>query len=663
MTDFVKQFPNLPPEQEAIRAKCFHPSGNFVEFKIEEVEQSISQRFEKIVTKYSDRIAVKSSNHTLTYDELNQAANRIAHAILERTGEEDEPVTLLLEHGTDAIAAILAALKAGKIYVPLDPSHLQARSRYIFEDAQASLIVANNKTFSTAMDLARSRCQLINIDQIDSGLLTENVGRFLPPDTPACILYTSGSTGRPKGIVQNHRNLLHSTMNYTNGLHISIDDRLSLFHSCSFSGSVYNLFGALLNGAALLPFDLKEKGVNQLGNWLAQEEITICHSVPTAFCHAVQALDGREHFAELRVIHLSGTPVSKGAVELYKSHFSPECIFVHRMGITETGTIRSYFMDKATPFDGTTVPLGYPEDDKEVLLLDDSGENIRHNCIGEIAVKSRYLSLGYWRRPDLTAAKFFPHPNGGDERIYLTGDLGRMAADGCLIHLGRKDFQVKVRGYHVDVSEIETALLEHAAIKEAVVVGREIHTGDSQLVAYFVPTGQPGATVTELRMFLKERFPDYMIPSAFVLLGALPHTPNGKVDRPALPALERTRPELNTAYVAPRTPVQAELAEIWNDVLSLERVGIEDNFFDLGGHSLAATRLISQVIKKFQLEIPIKALFDAPTVADMAEIISQHQAKRASDAELMQMLRHVEAMTDEESQELLARDNSTIQSS
>ena len=563
MPELSKPNTNLPQEQEAIRAKCFHPTGKFIEFKKEEIEQSIPDRFEKVVRLYPHRLAVQTKNHSLTYEALNQVANRVARAIVARRGQGNEPIALLLEQGASPIAAILAVLKTGKIYVPLDPSHPQARTSYILENTQASLIVTNNKNFTRARELARNGCQLLNIERIDSSFLTENVGLSLPPDTLAYIVYTSGSTGQPKGVVQDHRNLLHSIKNYTNGFHITVDDRLTLLHSCSFNGSVYNLFGALLNGAALLPFDLKGEGVNQLGNWLAQEEISIYHSLPTAFCHAVQALTGGEQFPNLRVIHLSGAPVSNGDVELYKNHFSPECIFVHRMGATEAGNLRWYFIDKATPIDGTRVPVGYPVDHKEILLLDESGEDVGHNCIGEIAVKSRYLSLGYWRKPQLTQAKFLPDPEGGDKRIYRTGDLGRMAPDGCLFHLGRKDFQVKVRGYRVEVNEIEMALLEHAAIKEAAVVGREIQSGDRRLVAYFVPTREPAATVTELRNFLKDRLPDYMIPSAFVMLPALPLTPNGKVDRLALPAPQDTRPELDTPFAAPRTPIEEELAGIW----------------------------------------------------------------------------------------------------
>ena len=655
MGEFATHVSKLPPEQQAVRDKCFHPSGAFVEFKKGEIEQSIPARFEKIVREYPHRLAVKTKTQSLTYEALNQIANRVARAIIAMRGQGNETIALLLDQGVSLIAAILGVLKSGKIYVSLDPSHASARTAYIVDDTGTRLIVTNNKSFSQAGDLARKGCQILNMDRIDSSLSTENVGLSLPPDALAYIMYTSGSTGQPKGVVQNHRNLLHSSKSYTNGFHISMDDRLTLLHSCSFNGSVYNLFGALLNGAALFPLDVREEGVNQLVNWLGQNEITIYHSSPTTFRHAVEDLTSGEQIPKLRVIHLSGTAVSNVEVELYKNYFSPSCIFVHRMGVTETGTIRWYFIDKTVPMVGTQVPIGYPADHKEALLLDDSGKEVCDNRVGEIAIKSRYLSLGYWRKPQLTQAKFLPDPKGGDQMIYLTGDLGRMAPDGCLFHLGRNDYRVKVRGYSVGVGEIESVLLEHRGIKDVVVIGRESQFGDKRLVAYLVPTGLPAVTVTDLRNFLKDRLPDYMIPSTFVTLSALPLTPNGKVDRSALPAPEDRRPDLDTPFTVARTPIEEDLAVIWADILSLDRVGIHDNFFDLGGHSLAATRVVSQVIKKFQLEIPLQVLFQSPTIAEMAQVITESQAKKLDEAELNRMLAELEALSDEQAQQAVAR--------
>ena len=275
------------------------------------------------------------------------------------------------------------------------------------------------------------------------------------------------------------------------------------------------------------------------------------------------------------------------------------------------------------------VPVGYAIEDMEVSLLDEEGQKVDFCRVGEIAVKSRYLSPGYWRRADLTRDKFLPGPDRGDKVTFLTGDLGRMLPDGCLYHLGRKDFQVKIRGHRIEVTEIELALLSLPSIKEAVVTASEDQPSDQRLVAYLVLNGRPASSVSKLRTFLKDRLPDYMVPSAFVFLDALPLAPNGKLDREALPAPDWSRPDLKRSFVAPRNSLEQLLASIWTEVLKLEQIGVYDNFFELGGHSLLATQVISRVRETFQVEVPLRTLFEMPTIEELAEVIIQSQAKGA----------------------------------
>lgn len=614
---------HLPSEQQALRAKCFHPSGNFVEFKREEVERSIPERFERMARKHRDRIAVRTKNHTLTYDALNRTANRVARAIVERCGEANEPIALLLENDAPMIAAILGVLKAGKMYVPLDTSYPRASISYILEDSQAGVIVTNSRNLPLAHELAYFGVQVVNVDEIDCNSPVQNPNLNISPESPVNILYTSGSTGQPKGVVQNHRNVLHEIMNYTNGVNICAIDRLILLSSPSFSGTVRTIYGALLNGGGLYLLDIREEGLTHLADWMFRQGITIYRSVPAIFRHFVSTLAGKERFPDLRLIYLAGDSVSKDDVELYKAYFSPKCIFVNSLGLSESLTCRWYFIDKETQIPGGTVPVGYAVDDMEVLLLDDEGKESGFNQVGEIAVKSLYLSPGYWRKPELTEAVFSADVRGGRERIYRTGDLGRMLSDACLEHLGRKDFQVKIRGYRIDVSEIEMALLDLNTIKEVVVVARKDGFGDQSLVAYVVPHKRPGPTVNSLRYALKERLPGYMTPSAFVFLDVLPLTPNGKVDRRALPAPDQARPKLEETLVEPRNPIEEAVARIWAQVLGLERVGVDDNFFDLGGHSLLATQVISRVREAYQVELSLRSLFETPTVAGLADAVQQ----------------------------------------
>jgi amino acid adenylation domain-containing protein len=656
MNEAVTLMAEMHSPQRSIQSRHVCPTNAFVEFKREEIEQSIPERFEQQARRDPDRLAIKVNSDTLTYDELNRAANRVARAVLAHLPGEGT-VALLLEHGASMIASILGVLKAGKIYVPLDPSYPRARNAHILQDSQAALIITNNQNLPLAKTFAQAQNapQLLNLNESDASLSDQNVGLSLVPDTFAYIVYTSGSTGQPKGVVQNHRNVLHQLMTYTNSLHICADDRLTLLHSCSFSAARLDVFGALLNGATLYPLSIEEGGMVHLANRLIQEEITIYHWVPTPFRHFVGALAGVEEFPKLRLIVLGSESVYPRDVELYKKHFSPGCIFVNRLGTTETGNIRLYFINKGTQLSENVVPAGYALEDTEILILNDADEEVGSGCIGEIAVKSRYLSPGYWRQPDLTRTAFQPDPQGGSGRIYRTGDLGCMLPDGCLMHLGRKDFQVKVRGYRIEIAEIERKLLDSAAVKEAVVVAHEDEVGDKRLVAYIVP--HPGITPTigEVRRLLRAKLPDYMVPSAFTLLDALPLTPTGKVDRLALPMPNRARRDLGESFVAPRTAVEEVVTGMWAEVLGLEQIGVHDSFFDLGGHSLLATQIMYRISRLFRVELSLPRLFEAPTVAKLALAIIANEAKPGQTERIARILRRLKGMSAEDVTNMLQK--------
>ncbi|MDZ4343158.1 MAG: amino acid adenylation domain-containing protein, partial [Candidatus Binatia bacterium] len=611
----------LPPEQQAIRDKCFHPTGTFVEFPKEEIEQSIPDRFEQIVAAHSGRLAVKTNRAELTYDELNRKANRVAHAILARHGSAEEPILLLLDNGAPMIASIIGALKAARIYVPLDPSFPILRHREILEDTAAGLIVTDSKNLSLAAELAAGKLALVNIDELDRSASDDNPRPRAAPDTPAYILYTSGSTGKPKGVLQNHRNVLHLIMRHTNRGRVRLEDRIALLRSFGVHGGTYDTFAALLNGAAILPFDIKRQGMRELAKWLAREEITLCRIGPTPFRHLALALGEADRFPRLRMLSFSGEPLHGNDIELCRRYFSPDCILVNSFGATEVSSCCEYIIDPKSRMEDGVVPCGTAARDMKIYLLDDDGKEAGPGEIGEIAVKSRYLALGYWKRPELTRAKFRPDPDGGDERVYLTGDLGRMLPDGRLLHVGRKDFQVKIRGYRVEAGEVEAALLALGNIKEAVAVARQDRERTSQLIAYLVPRKAPLPTVTALRRALAKKVPEHMIPSTFVFVDTLPLTPNGKVDRRALPEPSAARPVLPLPPAAPRNPTEKTTVDIWETVLSVAPVGIHDNFLDLGGNSLLAAQIVSRVFDEFHIELPLRLILEAPTVAALAQHI------------------------------------------
>jgi len=653
MSEVLASLRKLPPEQEAIRRKCFHPSGKFVEFPEEEIEQSIPERFYKIARKYPSNIAVNATDCVLTYAALNAAGNRVARAILNRCEQKEKLVALFLDHGPQAITAILGVLKTGNICVPIDPSLPPARIMSILEESRPSLIVTNESNSIEALRLHQQQTDILNLDTIDPDSSDEELGRGISPNAFSFILYTSGSTGVPKGIVQTHINVLHSIMNYTNYLHLCADDRLTLLYSFAVMGGVQDTFSALLNGASLHPLNLKSDGLSSLATWLAATRATIYHSVPTVFRHFASALIGDEKFPELRIIKLIGETLSHQDVELYKTKFSSHCVVMNCLSSTETGVMTCYFMDKSTILSGSPVPLGYAVDGKELMLLDDNGSNVASNQVGEIAVKSCYLSPGYWQRPDLTTMAFSAASNTG-QRVFRTGNLGYMEPDGRLEHHGRKDFLVKLRGHRIETQEIELALLDHPGVREAAVVAYERHA-QKNLGAYWVPRRYPPPAVSDLRRFLNGRLPDYMVPSVFLMLKALPLTPNGKLDRGALPEPGEKRPELSTEYTGPTQEIEKSLVSIWEEALDVWPVGIHDNFFELGGHSLTATQLIAQVIQQFQVELPLESLFQSPTVAEMATVITVHKGKMLCEEEMDRILSELESMSDEEARKLIAK--------
>lgn len=592
----------------------------FVEFQRGEVEQSIPARFEQQARLYPKRVAVKSRRHTLTYSELDQQANRIARGILAlQSRDNNEPIAVLLEHDAPVIAAILAVLKAGKIYLPLDPSYPLARLTALLADARPGLIVTNSSYFAFAQGLTRQELPVLNVDELDPDIISGNLPSSLSPDALAYVLFTSGSTGQPKGVCHTHRNILHRVMGDTNVFRLCRDDRISLLSSSAFNASVGDIFGALLNGAALCPFNLEEQGLARLAEWLIQEKITVYHSVPTLFRRLCGTLTRSEQFPTLRLVYLGGEPVYRKDVDLYKKHFSGDSVFINLLGITETHNITAYVIDKNGDLEGSLIPAGYAFEDQDVFLLHENGAVVADG-LGEIAVRSSFLSPGYWNQPDLTEAKFV-RDAGGDKRIYRTGDVGQMLPDGCLIHLGRKDSQVKVRGHRIEPAEVELALLDHEAINGAVVMTDRDRADDTSLVAYIVPAQDSVLTSGALRSFLGDKLPAYMVPSKFVALPALPLTPNGKVDRQALANPGHGQSLSETGFVAPRTKTEKVLASIWAEVLNLESVGIHDNFFDLGGHSLDATQITSRIGTALQLELSLKTFFDAPTIAELASAV------------------------------------------
>jgi amino acid adenylation domain-containing protein len=595
------------------------PTNDFTPFARKEVEQSIPARFQQQASKYPGRIAVMGRKHTFTYDALNRYSNRIARAILALEREREGVIGLLLEKDGPLMAALLGVLKSGKIYVSLDPTQPGARALKMLEDAQASVIVADEQNLPAARELARGARKLLCVRDIDSSLSDENLSISIAPDALAYIIYTSGSTGEPKGVVQTHRNVLHNIWRHTNSLHYCAEDRLTLLASCGTGQAVTDIYGALLNGAALCPFGIKEEGLSRLAGWLREEEITVYHSSASVFRYFLEALNDVEVYPKLRLIKLGSEQVFKKDVDSYKKRFSPHCLLVNTLSASEAGPLRQIFIAKQTSIHQSVVPVGFPVEDMEILLLDELGKPAGFDSPGEIVIKSRYLAPGYWRRPELTREAFLPDPLGGDERLFRTGDLGRMAPDGCMEYLGRKDLQVKIRGFRVEVAEVEAALLELGTLKQAAVLVSEDQRGEKSLMAYVVPARNPAPSAALLRSSLREKLPEHMVPSEFILLERLPLSPSGKLDRSLLSSAMFRKDERDIFYSVPQSPLEWQIVQIWEELLGVRPIGVRDDFFALGGHSLLAVCMMDRVEELCGAKLPLSMLLTGATVEHLAK--------------------------------------------
>ncbi len=612
----------IPDAQRAIRARCVHPTGRFTPFPTAALETSIARRFEAQAARHPGRLALKTRRHALTYAELDAVANRIARAIAAHPGTAGDPIALLFDPGPLVIAAMLAALKAGRPYVPLDPSYPLARLDYIVRDATASLVLTEPTHAALAQTLAGEAAQIVDVESLDeapAGPCPDAPG----PQAPALVIYTSGSTGQPKGVVHNHRNVLRDVMHYTNSGHFCAEDRFLLLSSISFADSIRTIYSSLLNGAALFPFDLRGEGLSALAAWMVEQRITIYRSIPTVFRYFVRSLAGDETWPDLRLIYLGGEPVRRTDADLYRRHFPRTCVLVNRLGTTETLTFSCFFLDHDTPVTGGTVPVGYAVSGHDVRIVDDHATPLPPGTEGQIAIRSRYLSPGFWGRPDASRTAFAADPLDDEMRVYKPGDLGVMSADGCLEHTGRRDVQVKIRGHRIELQEVEAALVGLDGIGDAAVVVDHRDTQD-RLVAYIVPDGAVAPQPRAIGQLLAARLPEYMLPAGYVVVSALPTLANGKLDRRALsPSLE-TRPAPTVPIAPPRDPVEREIAQAWAEVLELDRFGIHDDFLDLGGDSLLLIRIVARVQARFGGGQWVEALWYATTVAGMADVVAQH---------------------------------------
>jgi len=589
-------------------------------------EKCIYHLFEEQVERTPDAVAVVFEEKKLTYRELNAKANQLANYLRSLGVGPEVLVGICVERSLEMIIGLLSILKAGGAYVPLDPNYPSDRLAFMLEDSSVPVLLTQEKLLEK---LPAHSARVICLDSDSKEIASypkENPLSSVKPENLAYVIYTSGSTGKPKGVLIQHGSLVNYTTAASAEYRIQKCDRILQFSSMSFDVSAEEIYTSLTSGAALVlrtdtMLDSVEGFLGKCSNW----KITVL-ALPTAYWHEITGFLNSEKFtlpSSLRLIIIGGEKALPERLKAWLESVGQQVRLVNNYGPTETTVGATIYKLSTADTTLKEVPIGRPMGNVQTYILDRNHQPIPIGVPGELYIGGAGLARGYLNRPDLTDERFIPHPFGESrtERLYKTGDLVRYLSDGNIEYVGRIDDQVKVRGFRIELGEIEAALSQHPNLLHATVALREDIPGQKSLVAYTVPLQEPAPNVGELRGFLKQQLPDYMIPNAFVTLAALPITPNGKVDRRLLPA-----PDINSLiqtleFVAPQTPIEELVASIWEKVLGVEQASVTANFFELGGHSLLATQVISQLNSSLGLHLPLSKLFELPTVASISSYI------------------------------------------
>ncbi|MFP3506153.1 non-ribosomal peptide synthetase [Burkholderia sp. SIMBA_062] len=574
---------------------------------------SLTARFTEIAALHPDAPAVEHGGRRWTYGELAARASRVAAALLAAGDAGEEPVALLYAHGAPMIAALYGVLGAGKFYVPLIADHPLTHLQAVVQECGCRIVLAAPEHAALAASLGLAVC-VIDDDSLPEAGTPLHARR---PEAISYLLFTSGTTGVPKGVMQCDRNVLHHAACYASSVGLERDDRMTLLPYYGFDASVMDIHATLLTGASLHLWDVRRRGVDGIGEWLVRERITIWHSTPSVLRAAFPCF---ARPAALRWVVLGGEAAVGGDVALVAHHGGQQCGLINGLGPTECTTALQYVADLEVDANAVRLPVGRPVPGIQATLLDAQGQPGASE--GELAIISPFVALGYWNRPELSAERFHEAPESKARR-YRTGDVLRRDASGCYEHLARVDDQVKIRGMRVELGEVRAVLAAHPDVRQSVVLPRtDTPAGSVSIVAYVV-TADPAADVSALRAHVAARLPGYMVPAAIVPLAEMPLLPNGKLDRKALPVLRP--PEPGAARKAPRTPLHRALAGYWADVLRLEVVGIDENFFELGGDSLLGTQLLGRVRRELEINAQLADLFRHPTVEALATHLLESQ--------------------------------------
>ncbi|MGK5520022.1 amino acid adenylation domain-containing protein [Micromonospora sp. URMC 107] len=607
----------------------------------------VLELFSRRVRQHPDVVAVEFDGRRLTFAELDTRANRLAHHLRGLGVRPEVPVAVCLERGLEVVVTLLAVLKAGGVYLPVDPDHPTERLHFMLADAGAAVVVTVRRF---ADRVAADGVAVVAVDA-DRAVIAGRDGTAPDPSTGpddlAYVIYTSGSTGRPKGVMIPHGAYAHHCGVIARAYDIAPGDRVVLLSALTFDVAMDGMMATLLAGATLVVSDPLFWSPAELPDRLARHRVTHMEITPAYYREVMDALPaGDDRLRQLKLMNVGSDVVTVADARRWAATGLPGRFLVNYGPTEATVTCLLHPVTGDPPGERAeaALPIGRPVPGTRAYVVDEHLDPVPVGVPGELLLGGARLARGYLARPGLTADRFVPDPfgDGPGGRLYRTGDLVRYRPDRTIEFLGRIDQQVKIRGFRMELGEIESALAEHPAIRAVAVVARETQPGEKGLVAYLVCRDGAPPSVGELRAHLGERLPDYMVPAQWMVLDALPLTTSKKVDRRALPAPTPVRADPGRAYEAPRTPLEETVAGIWAAVLEVDRVGVHDDFFDLGGHSLLATRVLAHLRQSFDIDLPLRLLFERTTVADLADAVHtaiENEIARLSDAEVAELLK------------------------
>jgi len=591
-------------------------------------ELCVHELVEAQVLRTPNASAVEHSGKRLTYRELNERANQLARFLRKRGIGHEARVGICLRRSLELPVAILAVLKAGAACVPLDPAYPKERLTYMLEDSEASLVLSQPGLLSEVTDF---EAEVVNLEpdwKLFADESRENVRSNVEPENLAYVIYTSGSTGKPRGVLLTHGGLVNHNVAASKLFGITTTDRMAQFASISFDIAIEEIFPTWIAGGSLIVREEDASlAVGDFLRWVDQNGVTAL-DLPTAYWHELvreMAESTLKLPKSLRLVIVGGEKAQSGALATWRKLTGSRVRWVNTYGPTETSVIVTSYEPKDSEELPAVLPIGRPIANTKIYILSKSLQMLPVGVAGDLYVSGPGLARGYLNRPETTAEKFVADPFSQEPgaRMYKTGDLARYLSNGDIEFAGRTDDQVKIRGYRVELEEIEAVLGAHPGAHEVVVMARENASGEKSLVAYLVPSREQVPTASELRSYLTKKLPHYMVPAAVVLLEAMPKTPNGKVDKRALPAPKAADFAATREYVAPNSELETQLTQIWETVLDKKPVGIRDNFFELGGHSLLAARLMHRIEQQLGKRLPLAALLQAPTIEQLTRLMGE----------------------------------------